>query len=129
MADRKSKSLTFHVSTDGGQGLVAEGRSSRPLTSLKLHLGVYCTLTYMSLNKKKNKRGGRGSIDEDLACWKKKLNTADDAIELLEDQQQEPSLMEIKTILIDIQIQLSSITKDNLELKKRTAKKFGEKSR
>ena len=40
----------------------------------------------------------------------------DDAIEMLPDQQQEPSLMEIKTILIDIQIQLSPITKDNLEL-------------
>ena len=41
----------------------------------------------------------------------------DDAIEMLPDQQQEPSLMEIKTILIDIQIQLSPIRKDNLELK------------
>lgn len=74
----------------------------------------------MSVNTKKNKRGGRGSSDEDLACLKKKLNTADDiddAIEMLEDTQQEPSLLEIKTILIDIQIQLSSITKDNLELK------------
>lgn len=74
----------------------------------------------MSVNTKKNKRGGRGSTDEDLACLKKKLNTADDitdAIEMLEDKQQEPSLLEIKTILIDIQIQLSSITKDNLELK------------
>ena len=72
------------------------------------------------MNKKKNKRGGLGSTDEDLASLKKKLNKADDiddAIELLEDEQQEPSLMEIKTILIDIQIQLSSITKDNLELK------------
>lgn len=39
------------------------------------------------------------------------------AIEMLEDQQQEPSPMEIKTTLIDIEIQLSSITKDNLEVK------------
>ena len=41
----------------------------------------------------------------------------EDGIETLEDQQKEPSLMGIKTILIGIQIQLSSITKDNLELK------------
>ena len=41
----------------------------------------------------------------------------DDAIELLEDQQQKSSLMEIKTTLIDIQTQQPSITKDNLELK------------
>ena len=74
----------------------------------------------MSTNKNKNKRGDRGSTDEDLVCSKKKLNMADDiedGIETLEDQQKEPSLMGIKTLLIDIQIQLSSITKDNLELK------------
>ena len=74
----------------------------------------------MSTNKNKNKRGDRGSTDEDLVCSKKKLNMAEDiedGIETLEDQQKEPSLMGIKTLLIDIQIQLSSITKDNLELK------------
>ena len=72
----------------------------------------------MSTNKTKNKRGGRGSNDEDLVCPKKKLaDDIEDAIEVLEEQQQEPRLMEIKTILIDIRIQVFSIGKDNLELK------------
>ena len=36
---------------------------------------------------------------------------------LSEESQEEPSLLEIKNILIDIQIQLSAILKENIELR------------
>ena len=41
-----------------------------------------------------------------------------EAIQMLsEESQEEPSLLEIKNILIDIQIQLSTILKENIELR------------
>ena len=47
------------------------------------------------------------------------MNTAtEEAIQMLsEESQEEPSLLEIKNILIDIQIQLSTILKENIELR------------
>ena len=42
----------------------------------------------------------------------------EEAIQMLsEESQEEPSLLEIKNILIDIQIQLSTILKENIELR------------
>ena len=42
----------------------------------------------------------------------------EEAIQMLsEESQEEPSLLEIKNILIDIQIQLSTILKENIKLR------------
>ena len=73
----------------------------------------------------KNKRGERGSTEEDTRAGKKAnmaasgMNTGiEKAIQMLsEESQKEPSLLEIKNILIDIQIQLSTILKENIELR------------
>ena len=74
---------------------------------------------------KKNKRGERGSTEEDTRAGKKANMAAsgmdtgiEEAIQMLsEESQEEPSLLEIKNILIDIQIQLSTILKENIELR------------
>ena len=74
---------------------------------------------------KKNKRGERGSTEEDTRAGKKAKMAAsgmdtgiEEAIQMLsEESQEEPSLLEIKNILIDIQIQLSTILKENIELR------------
>ena len=74
---------------------------------------------------KKNKRGERGSTEEDTRAGKKANIAAsgmdtgiEEAIQMLsEESQEEPSLLEIKNILIDIQIQLSTILKENIELR------------
>ena len=70
---------------------------------------------------KKNKRGERGSTEEDTRAGKKANMAAsgmdtgiEEAIQMLsEESQEEPSLLEIKNVLIDIQIQLSTILKEN----------------
>ena len=79
----------------------------------------------MSL-RKKNKRGDRGSIDEDNRR-SKKSNKASNSKEVLEDDcntldedQAEPSLLEIKEMLIDIQILLLQ----SLPIIKRSEKKL-----
>ena len=73
----------------------------------------------------KNKRGERGSTEEDNRAGKKANMAASgmdtgikEAIQMLsEESQEEPSLLEIKNILIDIQIQLSTILKENIDLR------------
>ena len=77
----------------------------------------------MSL-RKKNKRGDRGSIDEDNRR-SKKSNMASNSKEVLEDDcntldedQAEPSLLEIKEMLIDIQISIASVIADNQAIRK-----------
>ena len=77
----------------------------------------------MSL-RKKNKRGDRGSIDEDNSR-SKKSNMASNSKEVLEDDcntldedQAEPSLLEIKEMLIDIQISIASVIADNQAIRK-----------
>ena len=70
---------------------------------------------------KKNKRGERGTTEEDTRAGKKANMVAsgmdtgiEEAIQMLsEESQEEPNLLEIKNILIDIQIQLSTILKEN----------------
>ena len=87
-----------------------------------------CDLTYhvnVLKEGEKNKRGERGSTEEDTRAGKKAnmaasgMNTGiEKAIQMLsEESQEEPSLLEIKNILIDIQIQLSTILKENIELR------------
>ena len=77
----------------------------------------------MSL-RKKNKRGDRGSIDEDNRR-SKKSNMASNSKEVLEDDcntldedQAEPSLLEIKEMLIDIKISIASVIADNQAIRK-----------
>ena len=77
----------------------------------------------MSL-RKKNKRGERGSTDEDNRR-SKKSNMASSSKEVLEDDcntldedQAEPSLLEIKEMLIDIQISIASVIADNQAIRK-----------
>ena len=75
--------------------------------------------------KKRNKRGERGSTEEETRARKKAnmaasgMNTGiEEAIQMLsEESQEEPSLLETKNILIDIQIQISTILKENIELR------------
>ena len=73
---------------------------------------------------KKNKRGDRGSTEEDTRASKKSNMVAPDkspgivnAIERLGDEE-EPSLFEIKEILIAIKCSISSIFEENKELRK-----------
>ena len=77
----------------------------------------------MSL-RKKNKRGDRGSIEEDNRR-SKKSNMVTNPKEVLEndcnasdEEQAEPSLMEIKEMLIDIQIFIASVIADNQAIRK-----------
>ena len=79
----------------------------------------------MSLQKK-NKHGDRGSIDEDNRR-SKKSNMASNYKEVLEDDcnaldedQAESSLLEIKEMLIDLQISIASV----LPVIKRSEKKL-----
>ena len=73
---------------------------------------------------KKNKRGDRGSTEEDTRASKKsnmaaanKSTGIEDAIEQLSDQE-EPSLLEIKEILIAIKCSISSIFEEHKALRK-----------
>ena len=74
--------------------------------------------------RKKNKRGDRRSIDEDNRR-SKKSNMASNSKEVLEndcnaldEDQAEPSLLEIKEMLIDIQISITSVIADNQAIRK-----------
>ena len=72
----------------------------------------------MSKNRKK-KRGDRGSIEEEIRSGKKSNMAVgvEDAIQTLGEENPEPNLLKIKNILIDIQMQLSTIVKENTEFK------------
>ena len=74
---------------------------------------------------KKNKRGDRGSTEESYEnSAAKRHNMADNgAVETKNDdtsssEQNEPDLHEIKAMLVDIQISLSSILRENKQFKK-----------
>ncbi|KAL9977425.1 hypothetical protein ACROYT_G014825 [Oculina patagonica] len=75
--------------------------------------------------KKKNKRGARGSTDEEPNVAKR-LNMASNNEEAegtnehddIEQDDKEPSLLEIKTLLINIQTSITNITKENQALRK-----------
>ena len=80
-------------------------------------------ISLMSRNRK-NKRGDTGSIEEEI-CPGKKSNMAvgvEDAIQTLGEENPESNLLEIKNILVDIQIQLSTTVKENTEFKNELAK-------
>ena len=64
---------------------------------------------------KKNKRGERGSTEEDSRTAKKS-NMATKEVSIHADQD-EPTLLEIKEMLVDIQISIASVVKENQALK------------
>ena len=72
------------------------------------------------MSSKKGKKTNVENVDPrktTLAASGKDTCT-EEAIQMLsEESQEEPSLLEIKNILIDIQIQLSTILKENIELR------------
>ena len=70
---------------------------------------------------KKNKRGEQGSTEEDSRISKKSNMAAEVATDMkgmVHADQEEPTLFEIKEMLIDIQISIGSIFKENQVLKK-----------
>ena len=63
---------------------------------------------------RKNKRGDRGSIEDEPRNSKKSNMAAEENIDVEEpderlNEQKEPSLFEIKALLVDIQIQVAAI--------------------
>jgi len=69
---------------------------------------------------KKNKRGNRGSTEEDSTISKKSNMAAEGATDMegtVHADQEEPTPFEIKEMLIDIQISIASIFKENQVLK------------
>ncbi|XP_068697196.1 uncharacterized protein PF3D7_1120000-like [Montipora foliosa] len=74
---------------------------------------------------KKNKRGDRGSVEEaETSTAKKTANMAADNGAGIEEsihkinEQEQPSLLEIKQLLVDIQIQIAAVLTENLKLGK-----------
>ena len=64
-------------------------------------------------SSEKSQHGGKRHKEEE-----EEEEEEEEAIQMLsEESQEEPSLLEIKNILIDIQIQLSAILKENIELR------------
>ena len=78
----------------------------------------------------KNKRGARCSVEEEISAAKKSNMASSEAGARNEEnlfqaseqaEQEEPSLHEIKSMLVDIQITVSSIALENKQLKKELA--------
>ena len=73
---------------------------------------------------KKNKRGDCGSVEEETSTAKKTANMATDKDPRIEEsihkinEQEQPSLLEIKQLLVDIQIQIAAVLTENLKLRK-----------
>ena len=75
---------------------------------------------------KKNKRGERGSIEEELSS-SKRLNMADTELQLDDasssnsaaaiTDEHEPTRTELKEFLIDIQINVNNILRDNIKIR------------
>ena len=72
---------------------------------------------------RKNKRGDRGSTEDEPRNPKKSNMAAEENIDVEEPieagkEQEEPSLLEIKALLVDIQIQIAAVLSENRTLKK-----------
>ena len=73
---------------------------------------------------KKNKRGDRDSVEEETSTAKKTANMAADNDPRIEEsihkinEQEQPSLLEIKQLLVAIQIQIAAVLTENLKLRK-----------
>ena len=82
---------------------------------------------------RKNKRGARGSVEEEISAAKRsnmasseagasnEENLSQPSEQAEQEEQEEPSLHEIKSMLVDIQITVSSIALENKQLKKELA--------
>ena len=106
---------------------LAEKTPSAELNTLNCFASASKDVSYLLLPQmpaNKNKRGDRGSTEEDTRASKKSNMAAanrstgiKDAIEQLSDQE-EPSLLEIKEILIAIKCLISSVFEENKALRK-----------
>ena len=72
---------------------------------------------------RKNKRDDRGSMEEEPRNSKKSNMVAEENIDVVEPdvtlrEQEEPSLLEIKALLVDLQIQIAAIFTENHTLKR-----------
>ena len=75
---------------------------------------------------KKNKRGERGSIETEELSFSKRLNMADTDLQLDDasssnsaaaiTDEHEPTQAELKQVLIDIQINVNNILRDNIKI-------------
>ena len=78
---------------------------------------------------RKNKRGARGSVEEEISAAKRSnmansvagASNEDNLSQASNQAEQEPSLHEIKSMLVDIQITVSSIALEHKQLKKELA--------
>ena len=71
----------------------------------------------MESNSRKNKRGARGSMEEEINVAKRS-NMADcEEVEELDASSSEPSLSDIKEMLVDIKTTVTAILQDNQQLK------------
>lgn len=77
----------------------------------------------MSKSSKKNKRGARGSTEDTEVSVSKKANMAAVEVEGAseEDEEEEPSLRDIKEMLLDIQTTVSTILMENKRINKELA--------
>ena len=78
---------------------------------------------------RKNKRGARGSVEEEISAAKRSnmansvagASNEDNLSQASNQAEQEPSLHEIKSMLVDVQITVPSIALEHKQLKKELA--------
>ena len=71
----------------------------------------------MESNNRKNKRGARGSIEEETNVAKRSNMADREEVEELDASSSEPSLSDIKEMLVDIKTTVTAILQDNQQLK------------
>ena len=71
----------------------------------------------MESNNRKNKRGARGSIEEETNVVKRSNMADGEEVEELDASSSEPSLSDIKEMLVDIKTTVTAILQDNQQLK------------
>ena len=71
----------------------------------------------MTENSKKNKRGARGSIEDEVNEAKRPFTNSDNMADQ-ENSRAEPTLSDLRSMLADLQSSVNTIMKDNRNLKK-----------
>ena len=71
----------------------------------------------MESNNRKNKTGARGSIEEETNVAKRSNMADREEVEELDASSSEPSLSDIKEMLVDIKTTVTAILQDNQQLK------------
>ena len=70
----------------------------------------------MTENSKKNKRGARGSIEDEVNEAKRPFTNSDNMADQ-ENSRAEPTLSDLRSMLADLQSSVNTILKDNRNLK------------